>query len=77
MILVQLLPLVSLVCSGLSSSLLTTKLNKEYIMNIITNLVKVIINLTRAACIITKYKFLCTKDKLYVARTLRKYKVKS
>ena len=46
-------------------------------MNIITNLVKVLINITHAACIITKYKFLSTKDKMHVARTLRKYKVKS
>ena len=46
-------------------------------MNIITNLVNVIINLTHAACIMSKYKFLCTKDKLRLSYMLRKYKAKS
>ena len=45
-------------------------------MNIITNLVKVLINITHAGCIIVKYKFLSTKDKLYIASKMRKYKVK-
>lgn len=45
-------------------------------MIIITNLIKTLINITHAACIIAKYKFLSTKDKMYVAYTIRKYKVK-
>lgn len=45
-------------------------------MIIITNLIKTLINITHAACIIAKYKFLSTKDKLHIAYRLRKYKVK-